>query len=93
MAKQEKNWTLVCTRIKRLKNSGNGNPQYRLYFDDTDGFNYPIFKSVMTPRDSMMAYKIDYNLIGKLIKFDYHVTPKKEQAILDNFEVIGKVYY
>ena len=70
----------VLTGIKRLNNSINGNPKYMLYF------NYEV---VRTPSDSMLAYKIDNSLIGKKLLITYHLTDKKKQAILDNFEIIN----
>ena len=69
----------ILTNIKRLNNSINGNPKYRLYFNN---------EVLTTPTDSMVAYKIDNSLIGKKLAIKYHLTPKKQQAILDNFKVI-----
>ena len=44
------------TAIKRLDNSINGNPNYKLYFGN---------EVVRTPTDSMLAYKISDTYLNK----------------------------
>jgi hypothetical protein len=70
--------TAKVTGLKRLKNSLQGNPNYMIYTDN----------GVTTTRsDSMLNYKISYNMQNETYKF-YITEYKSGKTYLDNFEKI-----
>ena len=56
---------VTITRLKRERNSANGNPRYRVF---TDGGTF------LTSTDSMVAYLISDSWVGKrvAITLDHH---------------------
>jgi len=65
--------------IKRLTNSRNGNPRYRVAF--TNG------EEMTTKTDSSFNYKICSHWQGRDAVIAYHFTPKGKQ-ILDDADII-----
>jgi len=66
------------TNIKRLNNSINGNPKYRLYFNN---------EVLTTKNNSMIVYSISDDLINKNLEVKYYYT-NKGKAILDNYTIV-----
>ena len=66
--------------IKRLTNSRNGNPRYRVTF--TNG------EEMTTKTDSSFGYKICPSWHGKDVLAAYHFTPRGKQ-ILDDADIIS----
>tara|TARA_R100001079_G_C4420284_1_gene139431 strand:+ start:600 stop:827 length:228 start_codon:yes stop_codon:yes gene_type:complete len=62
------------TGIKRLNNSINGNPNYKLYFGN---------EVVRTPEDSMLAYKISDTYLGKDCQIIYYYNDKEQAYLKD----------
>ena len=62
------------TAIKRLHNSINGNPNYKLYFGND---------VVRTPEDSMLAYKISDTYLNKECQITYYYNDKEQAYLKD----------
>ena len=62
------------TGIKRLNNSINGNPNYKLYFGN---------EVVRTPEDSMLAYKISDTYLNKECQIIYYYNDKEQAYLKD----------
>lgn len=62
------------TRIKRLDNSINGNPNYMLYFGN---------EVVRTPKDSMLAYKISDTYLNKECQIIYYYNDQEQAYLKD----------
>jgi len=62
------------TGIKRLNNSINGNPNYKLYFGN---------EVVRTPEDSMLAYKISDTYLNKDCQITYYYNDNEEAYLKD----------
>jgi len=70
--------TAKVTGLKRLNNSKNGNPNYMIYTDN----------GVTRSRsDSMLNYKISYNMLNETYKF-YITEYDNGKTYLDNFEKV-----
>ena len=73
--------TAKVTGLKRLDNSKKGNPNYMIYTN----------KGVTRSRnDSMLNYKISYNMLNEIYKF-YITEYKNGKTYLDNFVNIKEV--
>lgn len=62
------------TRIKRLDNSINGNPNYMLYFGN---------EVVRTSKDSMLAYKISDTYLNKECQIIYYYNDQEQAYLKD----------
>lgn len=70
--------TAQVTGLKRLNNSLNGNPNYMVYTDNG---------VTRTRNNSMLNYKISYNMLNETYKFNI-TEYDNGKTYLDNFEKV-----
>jgi hypothetical protein len=70
--------TLKVLDIKRMNNSLNGNPNFKLTLESNNGVE--IVASTLN--DYMVNYRMGWNMIGKKFEFELKVN-KKSNKVLD----------